>query len=420
MVASEFFGALTEREFRNLYFARAFSLFGDGIAPVALAIAVLKTLHWSPSALGYVLGIRAAALVAFLLVAGVVADRVPRRLILISSDLLRFSAQGVTAALILTKEARLYQLMILAFLYGLGDAFFRPTSTGIVPQTVSSERLQQAMATIALTQSSFVVLGPVVAGALSVTIGPGWAIAVDAATFLVSAFFVARLSRLPRAPAGAGFLRELREGWAVFTGRTWLWVDGVVSAIGNCIIFAPFLVLGPAVVLNGLHSTGGWPAITAAFGGGSIAGGFLLLRARLTRPLLAAVPPLALLALPCGLLAAKAPVAVIAVGAFAGGLGLSVFNTVFETTVQRLVEPQALSRVSSFVWLLSASLLPLGFAVAAWVGNWIGAQDTLAVAAVWSIISTAVVLSVPDVRNLRLEQAKAEAEPEPTLEVEPA
>ena len=418
MVASEFFGALSEREFRNLYFARAFSLFGDGIAPVALAIAILKTLHWSPSALGYVLGLRAAALVAFLLVAGVVADRVPRRLILISSDLLRFSAQGVTAALILTKEARLYQLMILAFLYGLGDAFFRPTSTGIVPQTVSADRLQQAMATIAMTQSSFVVLGPVAAGALSVTVGPGWAIAVDAGTFLVSAAFVARLSRLPRAPAGAGFLRELREGWAVFTGRTWLWVDGVVSAIGNCIIFAPFLVLGPAVVLNGLHSTGGWPAITAAFGGGSIAGGFMLLRARLTRPLLAAVPPLALLALPCGLLAAKAPVAVIAVGAFAGGLGLSVFNTVFETTVQRLVEPQALSRVSSFVWMLSASLLPLGFAVAGWVGNWIGAQDTLAVAAVWAVVSTAVVLAVPDVRNLRLEPAKAEAEP--TLEVEPA
>jgi MFS family permease len=418
MVASDFFGALSEREFRNLYFARAFSLFGDGIAPVALAIAILKTLHWSPSALGYVLGIRAAALVAFLLVAGVIADRLPRRVILISSDLLRFSAQGVTAALILTKEATLYQLMILAFLYGLGDAFFRPTSTGIVPQTVSSDRLQQAMATIAMTQSSFVVLGPVVAGALSVTIGPGWAIAVDACTFLVSAAFIARLSRLPRAPAGAGFLRELREGWTVFTGRTWLWVDGVVSAIGNCIIFAPFLVLGPAVVLNGLHSTGGWPAIMAAFGGGSIAGGFLLLRARLTRPLLAAVPPLALLALPCGLLAAKAPVAVIAVGAFAGGLGLSVFNTVFETTVQRLVEPQALSRVSSFVWMLSGSLLPLGFAIAGWVGSYLGARDTLAVAALWAIVSTAVVLAVPDVRNLRLEQAKAEAEP--TLEVEPA
>jgi MFS family permease len=419
VVASEFFGALSEREFRNLYFARAFSLFGDGIAPVALAIAVLQTLHWSATALGLVLGVRAGAVVAFLLIAGVVADRVPRRVILMSSDLLRCGTQGATAALILTKHARLFELIILAFAYGLGDAFFRPTSTGIVPQTVSRERLQQAMATIALTQSSFLVLGPVVAGALAVTVGPGWAIAIDAATFLVSAGFVSRLSRLPRAPAGAGFLRELREGWAIFTGRTWLWVDGVFSAIGSCVIFAPFLVLGAAVVVKGLHSPGGWAAITASFGGGSVAGGFLLLRARPTRPLVAAVPPLALLALPTGLLAAKAPVAAIAVGAFAGGLGLAFFNTLFETTVQKAVPPEALSRVASIDWMLSASLLPLGFAAAGWVGSHVGARETLAAAAVWAVVSTAIVLAVPDVRNLRLEPP-APAEAEPTLEAEPA
>jgi MFS family permease len=419
VVASDFFGALSEREFRNLYFARAFSLFGDGIAPVALAIAVLKTLHWSPSALGYVLGVRTGALVTFVLIAGVVADRLPRRVILMSSDLLRFSTQGATAALILTKQARLFELMILAFAYGLGDAFFRPTSTGIVPQTISRERLQQAMATIALTQSSFVVLGPVVAGTLAVTVGPGWAIAIDSVTFLVSAGFVARLSRLPRAPAGAGFLRELREGWAVFTGRTWLWVDGVFSAVGNCIIFAPFLVLGPAVVLNALHSTAGWPAITAAFGGGSITGGFLLLRARPTRPLRTAVPLLALLALPTGLLAAEAPVAVIALGAFAGGLGLSVFNTLFETTVQKSVPPEALSRISSIVWMLSASLLPLGFAAAGWVAGSIGIRETLAAAAVWAVATSVVVIAIPDVRNFRHEPP-APAEAEPALEAEPA
>jgi predicted MFS family arabinose efflux permease len=416
VVASSFFGALSERDFRNLYFARAFSLFGDGIAPVALAIAVLATLHWPTSWLGFVLGMRAAAVVAFLLVAGVIADRLPRRLILISSDLLRFGAQGATAALILAKEARLYQLLILAFAYGLGDAFFRPTSTGIIPQTVSGERLQQAMAMILMTQSGFLVLGPVAAGAIAVTVGPGWAIAADSATFLISAGFVVRLSRLPRAPAGAGFLRELREGWDVFRGRTWLWVDGVFSALGSAMIFAPFLVLGPAVVLYGLDSTGGWAIIVAAFGAGSVVGGFLLLAARPARPLVAGVPPLALLALPTGLLAAEAPVAAIAVGAFAGGFGLAVFNTLFETTVQKAVPPETLSRVASIDWMLSASLLPLGFAAAGWVAGYIGVRETLAAAAVWAVVSTAVVLAVPDVRNFRHEPPPAE----PKLEVEPA
>jgi MFS family permease len=323
------------------------------------------------------------------------------------------------AALILTKHARLWELIILAFAYGLGDAFFRPTSTGIIPQTVSRERLQQAMAMISLTQSNFLVLGPVVAGALAVTVGPGWAIAIDAATFLVSAAFVVRLSRLPRAPAGAGFFRELREGWTVFSSRTWLWVDGIFSAVGSCMIFAPFLVLGPAVVLTALHSKGGWAAITAAFGAGSVVGGFLLLRAQPARPLLAAVPPLALLALPTGLLAAKAPVAAVAVGAFAGGLGLAVFNTLFETTVQKAVPPEALSRVASIDWMLSASLLPLGFAGAGWVAGYIGVRETLAAAAVWAVVSTVIVLAVPDVRNFR-HTPPAPTEAEPALEVEPA
>ena len=207
----ELFGALTEREFRNLYFARAFSLFGDGLVPVALAFAVLETEN-SASALGYVLGARAGALVVFLPVAGVIADRIPRRLVLMSSDLLRFASQGTMAALVLSGHARLFELIILIFAYGLGDAFFRPTSTGVVPQTISSERLQQANALIALTQSTFTVTGPALAAVFVVWAGPGWALAIDAATFLVSAAFIARLSRIPRAPAGAGFVHELREG----------------------------------------------------------------------------------------------------------------------------------------------------------------------------------------------------------------
>ena len=414
MVASEFFGALTEREFRNLYFARAFSLFGDGLLPVALAFAVLETRN-SPSALGAVLAVRTAALVGFLLVAGVVADRMPRRLVLISSDLLRFGAQGAMAALILSGRARFFELIVLVFAYGLGDAFFRPTSTGIVPQTVSAARLQQANALIALTQSTFTVTGPAIAAALVVTAGPGWALAIDSATFLISAAFISRLSRVPRAPAGEGFLRELREGWRVFTSRTWLWIDGVFSAVGSFAVLAPFLALGPYIAD---HSFGraDWGAILAAFGAGSVMGGFLLLRARPARPLVAAVTPLALLALPTGLLAVKAPVAVIAVGAFAGGLGLSVFNTLFETTVQMAVPPESLSRVASIDWMLSASLLPLGFAIAGPVSVAVGTHATLAASAVWAVVSTIVVLSVPDVRNFR----HAPPPTEPALEAEPA
>jgi MFS family permease len=394
-------GPLQEREFRKLYAARAFSLFGDGLIPVALPFAVLA-IDRSPTGLGFVLASRSISLVVFLLIAGVVADRLPRKRLLISSDLVRLAVQASVAAVLLLGIANIWWLIALVFLYGLGDAFFRPTATGFIPQTISSARLQEANALLALTTSTFVVLGPVVAGVMVTTIGPAWALAADAATFLVSALFLLQIHVEDRVPAQAtNFVVDLREGWRVFRSRTWLWVDGVYSALGSFAVLAPLFALGPVVALHSLGGAAAWATIVAAFGLGSVLAGASLLRVRPVRPLLAGVLPLALLALPVGLLAIPAPVPLIAIGAFAGGFGLAFFNTLFETTVQRHVPPESLSRVASIDWVMSGGLQPLGFALAGPVALAFGLQVTLAASAAWIILSTAVVLSIPSVRRLR-------------------
>ena len=394
-------GPLYEREFRLLYLARAFSLFGDGLIPVALPFAVFS-IDRSPSALGFVLASRSISLVVFLLVAGVVADRLARKVVMIASDIVRLAAQATMAALLIGGAARLWQLVSLVFLYGLGDAFFRPTSTGFVPETVSRARLQQANALLVLTNSSFSILGPVVAGVLVASVGPGWALAADAATFLASALFLVQIHVVPKArPLAASFLREPREGWQVFRSQTWLWVDGVFSALGSFAVLAPMFVLGPVVAVRSLGGAPAWAMIVAAFGAGSILAGVVLLRARPRRPLLVAIPPLALLALPTAFLALPAPTLIIALGALAGGFGLTVFNTLFETTVQRHVPPESLSRVASIDWVMSGALQPFGFALAGSAALVVGLGTTLAASALWIIISTAIVLSIPSVRNLR-------------------
>ena len=394
-------GPLYEREFRLLYLARAFSLFGDGLIPVALPFAVFS-IDRSPSALGFALASRSISLVVFLLVAGVVADRLARKVVMIASDIVRLAAQATMAALLIGGAARLWQLVSLVFLYGLGDAFFRPTSTGFVPETVSRARLQQANALLVLTNSSFSILGPVVAGVLVASVGPGWALAADAATFLASALFLVQIHVVPKArPLAASFLREPREGWQVFRSQTWLWVDGVFSALGSFAVLAPMFVLGPVVAVRSLGGAPAWATIVAAFGAGSILAGVVLLRARPRRPLLVAIPPLALLALPTAFLALPAPTLIIALGALAGGFGLTVFNTLFETTVQRHVPPESLSRVASIDWVMSGALQPFGFALAGSAALVVGLGTTLAASALWIVISTAIVLSIPSVRNLR-------------------
>jgi Transmembrane secretion effector len=400
MRARRLLGVLGEREFRRLYLARAFSQLGDGLLPVALAFAVLDV-DASPSALGFVLAARTVPLVAFVLVGGVWADRLERQRVMLASDLLRAATQGLLAVLVLTDRAELWHFLVLAFLYGCGSAFFLPASTGLVPQLVTSDRLQQANALLSLTGSVFSVIGPALAGIIIALSAPGWAIAIDGVTFLISAAFLTRI-RLPAAAARvvAGFLTDLRDGWREFRSRTWLWVDGVYAALANALVLSPLLALGPVVADRELDGASSWATIATAFGLGSVAGGVFAIRLRPRRPLRVAVASLLTIALPPALLAIPAGTAAIAVGSFAAGLGLIFFNTIFETTLQQHVPRESLSRVVSIDWMLSVGLQPIGFALAGPAAEAFGLSAALAYAAVWGVVSTAIVLAVPSVRNL--------------------
>jgi MFS family permease len=394
-------GPLEEPQFRNYFFARAFSMLGDSIVPVALAFAVLA-IERSASALGLVLAAYSVPRVLLILVGGVWADRLPRNLVMVATDLLRFASQGTAAALLISGEAEIWHLVVLNLLHGVGAAFFVPASTGLVPQVVSAGRLQQANGLLSMTGSGFEVLGPVLAGIFVATIGPGWALAIDAATFLVSASFLVRL-RVPAraARAATSFFTELHGGWREFTSRTWLWVDGVYSALGNAAILAPVWTLGPLVAEESLDGASSWAAIVTCFGVGSVLGGLAVIRFKPERPVFVGVAALSLLALPPALLAFPAETALIAAGALCGGFGLIFFNTLFETAVQENVPAEALSRVASIDWMLSLALYPLGLALAGFVADAIGVGPTLAAAAVWAVVSTGIVLLVPSVRAVR-------------------
>ncbi len=392
---------LQERSFRSLFFARALSLLGDGIVPVALAFAVLG-IDRSATALGIVLAAQSVPRVALMLVGGVFGDRLPRRNVMLVSDLVRFASQGAVAALLITHSAELWQLAVLGFVYGSAASFFLPASTGLIPQVVSRGRLQEANALVSVTASSFSLLGPVLAGLIVATSGPGWAFAIDSATFLLSAAFLARIRDLGVvAPPGSSFLSDLVDGWRIVRTRTWLLMDGVFSAVGNAVIIAPIFVLGPLVAVRSLDGPKSWAIISAGFGLGAILGGTAALRIKPERPLFVGWLLLTLFGLPAALLALPAPTLVIAAGAVAAGVALNFANTMFETAVQQHVPPGAISRATSFAWAMALVLHPLGLGAVGPVSHAIGVRATLFAAAMWSVIASLIVLSVPGVRDLR-------------------
>jgi MFS family permease len=368
--------------------------------PVALAFAVLDVTR-SPSALGLVLVARTLPMAALMLVGGVWGDRVRRNRLMVASHLLRAASQGLLAGLLVTGEARVWSIALLQAVHGAGTAFFRPAASGVVPQTVSPDRLQPANALMSLTQSSANVFGPALAAALLAVTAPGWVLLVDAVTFLVAAALLAGV-RLPAlAVPHVGFLPELREGWREVRSRHWLWASIVVFAAFQLCVLATFGVLGPVIAKRSLGGASTWALVVAAFGLGFVLGGVLALRVRPRRPLLvnavflgASVPSLVLLAY-------AVPAPVLAASELVAGAALGFADTLWETTLQQEIPPHARSRVAAYDWFGSTALRPLGLAVAGPIAAAVGAKATLLGAAALLAASVAWLLSIPGVRDLR-------------------
>jgi predicted MFS family arabinose efflux permease len=392
------FDALRERQFRLLFTGQIVSLFGDALTGVALAFAVLGI--GSATDLGYVFAAKTVPLVGFLLVGGVFADRLPRRAVMLVADVVRFGAQGAVALLVLTHTAQIWELVVLQAVSGTASAFFNPASTGLTPLTVSPERLQQANALRGLSMASTGIIGAAVSGGLVATVGAGWALAIDAATFAVSAFFLAQL-QLPAHVklAAQSFLGDLREGWREFASRTWVWVIVLAASIGN-MMSSIFVVLGAVISKESLGGPGAWAAILVALGVGSLVGGVISLRVHVRRPLFFGSSLLGFLALPTALLALRAPVVVIAAGALLAGGSNMIFNALWETALQQHIPPAALSRVSAYDWFGSLAFQPLGLVIAGPAAVAVGASTTLWISAGGILAMALLAVATPSVRHL--------------------
>jgi MFS family permease len=392
--------ALRERDFRLLFIGRSFSAFGDALGPVAITFAVLDL--GGAGDLGLVLGAQALGLTVFVLVAGVWADRVPRRRLVLVADGLRLAAQAVTAALVLSGAAEVWMLAALGFVFGIGEAIFMPASSALIPETVSPLRLQQANALLGMSRAATMIAGPAVGGLVVAGAGPGAALLVHASTYAVSAAFLLPM-HARKVPGGerTGFLRELREGYGEVSSRRWLWTSIVGFAVFSVFAFPAYMVAGPVIAKDELGGPGAWALILTATSVGMLLGSFVALRIRPARPMLVCW----LLALidPPGfvLLGMAGPLPAIAGLAALSGVTFPVFETLWTTTIQRNVPPEALGRVTSYDWFGSLVTAPLGYALAGPLVALMGASGLLYLASAAIIVIPLAVLAVPDVRRLQ-------------------
>ncbi len=388
-------GALVERDFRLLWLATLSTSVGDMIAMVALAFAVLDI--GDATDLGLVLAARQGASAAVLIFGAVLSDRLPRSRVLVGASLLQGVAQAAIAVAVISGDATVLSIALLGILWGIGDGFVLPAEVGLIPQTVSPERLQQANALQGLSRGAVRILGFAAGGVVVVALGPGWALAVDSLTFFLCA---ALLSRIRIAPAAAGepsaFFHELREGWREFTSRTWLWSTVLLFALGN-LVFQFFHVLGPAIAEERLGGAGAWAAILTAGGVGSLLGGFFALRYRPSRPLAASIAFSAGMSIVFTAFALEASTPVLAAVSLINGFGIALHVTLWFTVFHREIPAHAQSRVSSYDALGSVVLVPLGSAIAGPLALAIGTQATLWIGAAVIVLNTSMMLLIPSV-----------------------
>jgi DHA3 family tetracycline resistance protein-like MFS transporter len=379
------------------------SLVGDGVYFVALAWQVYD-LSGSPTALSIVGVAWTLPLALFVLLGGVVTDRVERRRVMIAADLVRAFAVAVIGILSVTGVVQLWHLVVMAAVFGTGEAFFGPAFSSIVPQIVPRELLLQANALDQFVRPlGFMLLGPALGGWIVATLGPGEAFLLDAVTFVVSALALALLSPRPLAlrEGPSSFRRDLREGFTFVRTRPWLWATLVAAAIFLLAYWGPIDVLVPYRVRNDLGGGADDYGLILAFGGlGSIAAAALVGR----RGLPGRAITFAYFAWAFGSLAL--------VGL---GLGTSVWQlmgfmfvesalftagiVVWGTLMQTHVPGALLGRVTSLDWFVSTSLVPISFALTGPVSGLLGVQTTLVLAGVVACSVTLVFLYVPGVRD---------------------
>jgi DHA3 family tetracycline resistance protein-like MFS transporter len=406
---------LRERDFALLWTGMTVSLLGDGIYTVAVAWQVYE-LSNTPSALALVGLAWTAGLVLFILLAGVLSDRLDRRRVMIGADLLRAAVQLGIGALALSGSLEIWMLVVLVLVHGVGEAFFAPAFSALVPDILAPTLIPQASAIEQIVrQAARNFVGPAIGGVMVAVFGPGTSFVIDAGTFVFSAACIFAIRTRPALirEKTAGVISELREGMAYVRTQTWLWGTLIAASLAILFFMGPMQVLVPYVVKNRLDAgSGSYGTILALEGAGAIAMSLWVGARGLPRREISWMMVMwSLGGLPFLGFALGQEVWVLAACSAFWGATLAFGMIVWTTRMATRVPIQLRGRVNSVDWFVSIGLAPASFALTGPVSSLIGVRDTLLVAAIVPAVSTFALLFLTGMRREETRELQERSQP---------
>jgi predicted MFS family arabinose efflux permease len=402
------FPVLANRNFRLLLADRLLAPMAAAFSLVGVSFAVLDA-GGSTADLSYVIAAQAAPSLVFLLVGGVIADRVAPQLVIVAANIMVAVGEGLFGILVLTAHPAIWVMIVLELVTGTGVALFYPASMALLPRLVPPEQMREASAISRLTMNAAMMAGAALAGECVALVGAGWALAVCGVGMLGSVPLLLAIKAAPLERADLdveaehvpSMISDLREGWSEFRSHTWLWATVLQFFVVLAAWCGGFQVLGPAVANAHLGGAAAWGLISAAEATGLIVGGFVALRWSPGRPMLFVVLTGGAIALSPLSLAMLLPLWVICATAFLLGVLIEAMSVVWTVTMAAKIPSDKLARVSAYDGLGTTMGMPVGALVAGPLAASIGVSATQYGAAAICVIAAALTLIPREIRTMR-------------------
>ncbi len=392
--------------FLPLIFSRFISNVGNGLSPIALAYGVLSLKGATGTDLSLVMTARIAPMIIFMLLGGVIGDRFKRNRIVGGSDVIGSLIAGTSAISFIAGFANVPLLCLMGGLFGILNALWWPAMSGVLPEILPKESLQKGNAVVGLLSNFGFVFGALVGGTVVTLFGSGWALLVDATTFMIAGLLVwnINLSPMPEREKNS-MLHDLKIGWYEFVSRSWVVAVVIGFTFVNLCFEATLSVLGPLAYNSNGHGPRNWSFNLAAITIGMIVGGVASFKIHFSRPLVLGMLSIALLPIWIYSMGFELSLPVVLLGAFVAGVAVEIFSVVWGTSMQTHIPEESYSRVVSYDAFGSYALAPIGIAFAGPVASWIGTPHTLVIAASITLVAALLPLTLKSVRGLKYQAA---------------
>jgi len=388
--------------FSSLAFSRFISNVGNGVSPIALAYGVLSLPGATGKDLSIVMAARFVPLLAFMLFGGVIADRFQRNRLVGGSDMLGSFLAAISAISLIVGFSSTWLLALMGALFGILNAIWWPAMSGVLPEILPKDKLQEGNAVVGLMTNIGYIIGTLGGGILVSNFGAGWGLLVDAMSFFIAGVIVWKLPLIGKVKdKSPGIIHDLIVGWKEFISRSWVIAMVVSFALINMAFESMLSVLGPLNFSNPISGPKQWSYNLAGLSLGMLIGGIWILKVKLERPLYFAMVLIALSAIWDYTLAFDLHLSWTVLAAVFSGISIEVFMVTWNTSLQSHVPEESYSRVSSYDTLGSFGIAPLGIVMAGPLAMHFGVNTILFITGTTTLVAAIASLAVSSVRNLR-------------------